>query len=254
MECETTEQAPLIGFARVLANEHSGWIIKCIDFEAQSTEDDDAKWITVISANLNQFEQEVAIRNNQVFVPRLVKRSLANQTMPLTNPPKHYSLEISDGILDNIKYHKHDAPTLQDGQILIRTIASALNFRDVMLAMRMLDLQNQQLGCEFAGIVEQVASPSSKFKVGDPVFGVAKYWFASYVVANEELVVTKPQSLTFEEAASIPIVYLTTFYSLIYKANIQPGQVLLVHSGAGGVGQSAIQIANVCFFFHYSNL
>lgn len=249
VECSSPVQAALIGFARVLANEHPSWIVKCVDFEVESSEEEDAKWISTICANLNQFEQEIAIRKNQVLVPRLAIRTVSNELIPLSVPSKHFALEIADGTLENLKYHKFNIPVLKTGQVLIRNMASALNFRDLMLAMRMLDaqnsLQNSELGCEFSGIVEQVYSANSKFKVGDAVFGTAKTWFASYLVANEELVVLKPKSLTFEEAASIPIVFGTTYYSLIYKANIQPGQVLLVHSGAGGVGQSAIQIANV---------
>jgi NADPH:quinone reductase-like Zn-dependent oxidoreductase len=113
-----------------------------------------------------------------------------------------------------------------------------------MLAMNMLDIPEQRLGLEFSGVIVSLGSKVSKFKVGDSVYGFAKNGLASHVVANETLIVKKPAHLTHEESCSIPAVFVTSYYSLVYKAcNMQKGQTLLVHSAAGGVGQSAIQIS-----------
>lgn len=240
IEYSNVEQANLIGFARVIANEQPSWIVRSVDFSSSITADDKQKWLQTISNDLMSFETEIAIRNDQVYVPRLKQAPIELNPMAIKEVQAPFRLEVSDGILDNLKYRYFDY-SLPEDKILVKTIAASLNFKDVMLAMRMLNMTKKELGIEFSGIVEKVGK-SSKFKVGDEVYGISENCLGSYVIASEYLVVKKPGNISFEQAASIPIVFLTTYWALIYKANIQPDQSVLVHSAAGGVGQAAIQL------------
>ncbi|MDN4072256.1 NADP-dependent oxidoreductase [Fictibacillus terranigra] len=103
------------------------------------------------------------------------------------------------------------------------------------------------LGWDAAGIVKEAGSSVTKFKPGDEVFTRPATerdgTYAELLAADEELVAFKPKNLTFEEAASIPLVGLTAWQCLVEFANIQEGHRILVHAGGGGVGSFAIQLA-----------
>ncbi|MDN4525623.1 NADP-dependent oxidoreductase [Fictibacillus fluitans] len=103
------------------------------------------------------------------------------------------------------------------------------------------------LGWDAAGVVKETGSAVTKFKPGDEVFTRPATerdgTYAELLAADEELVAFKPKNLTFEEAASIPLVGLTAWQCLVDFAKIKEGQRVLVHAGGGGVGSFAIQLA-----------
>lgn len=103
------------------------------------------------------------------------------------------------------------------------------------------------LGHDFAGIVREVGSKVENFKVGDAVFGRPFDFhigtFAEYIAVNEADVALKPSNLTFEEAASIPLVGLTAWQAFQEKAKLTKGQKVFIQAGSGGVGSIAIQLA-----------
>lgn len=105
-------------------------------------------------------------------------------------------------------------------------------------------------GWEASGIVSKLGSKVKNLKIGDPVFAyirkptVQKGTYAEYICFDANHVVLKPSHLSFAQAASIPLTGLTAWQALVERANIQPGQTVLIHAGAGGVGGMAIQIAH----------
>ncbi|WP_062232958.1 NADP-dependent oxidoreductase [Fictibacillus sp. FJAT-27399] len=103
------------------------------------------------------------------------------------------------------------------------------------------------LGWDAAGVVKETGSSVTKFKPGDEIFTRPATerdgTYAELLAADEELVAFKPKNLTYEEAASIPLVGLTAWQSLVEFAHIQEGQRVLIHAGGGGVGSFAIQLA-----------
>ncbi|UZJ79931.1 NADP-dependent oxidoreductase [Fictibacillus sp. KU28468] len=103
------------------------------------------------------------------------------------------------------------------------------------------------LGWDAAGVVKETGSSVTKFKPGDEVFTRPATerdgTYAELLAADEELVAFKPKNLTYEEAASIPLVGLTAWQCLVEFAHIQEGQRVLIHAGGGGVGSFAIQLA-----------
>jgi NADPH:quinone reductase-like Zn-dependent oxidoreductase len=105
------------------------------------------------------------------------------------------------------------------------------------------------LGCDVAGVVDRIGSEVTRFKVGDEVYARLEKarmgGLAEYVAADESVVALKPANATFEAAAAVPLVALTTLQALRETANVVAGQRVLIHAGAGGVGTHAIQIAKI---------
>jgi NADPH:quinone reductase-like Zn-dependent oxidoreductase len=103
------------------------------------------------------------------------------------------------------------------------------------------------LGNDLAGVVVRVGSRVRRFKPGDEVYARADTHrigaFAEFISIQEDAVATKPQKLTMEEAASIPLVGLTAWQALVERANVKKGQKVFIHAGSGGVGTIAIQLA-----------
>jgi NADPH:quinone reductase-like Zn-dependent oxidoreductase len=107
--------------------------------------------------------------------------------------------------------------------------------------------KNTILGADMAGQVEAVGSQVRQFRPGDAVFGcLSRYGgrtFAEYACAGEDEITLKPASLTFEQAAAVPLAALTALQGLRDKGNLQPGQKVLIQGASGGVGTFAVQIA-----------
>ncbi|HZD08911.1 MAG TPA: NADP-dependent oxidoreductase, partial [Candidatus Limnocylindrales bacterium] len=106
-------------------------------------------------------------------------------------------------------------------------------------------------GCDLSGVVKEVGPSVTLFKPGDEVYGmkdgyVAKTYrgtYAEYVVVPEKSLAAKPKNLSHEEAAAVPLAGLTAWQAMIYQGKLKPGERVLIHAGAGGVGVMAIQIA-----------
>ena len=132
------------------------------------------------------------------------------------------------------------------GQVEIEVHAAGLNFSDVLKALGLYPGIKDAivpLGIEASGVVTAVGEGVTRFKVGDEVFGVVPYAFASHARTAEYALVRKPTSINHDEACTIPITFLTAYYGLVRLAQMQPGERVLIHAGAGGVGLAAIQIA-----------
>lgn len=105
------------------------------------------------------------------------------------------------------------------------------------------------LGCDGAGIVEAVGNAVTRFKVGDAVFycngglGDEPGSYAEYATLHEDYCAAKPKSLDMQHAAALPLVFITSWEALVERAQLQAGQTVLIHAGAGGVGHVAIQLA-----------
>jgi NADPH:quinone reductase-like Zn-dependent oxidoreductase len=155
----------------------------------------------------------------------------------------------------NLKFQDVEKPTPADDQLLVRVRAASVNPLDwhyvegtpfVMRALAggLRKPKDTQLGVDFAGTVEAVGKNVTKFKPGDEVFGGRTGAFADYVCVRESRAVAlKPASITFEQAASVPIAAITALQALRDKGQIAPGQKVLINGASGGVGTFAVQIA-----------
>jgi NADPH:quinone reductase-like Zn-dependent oxidoreductase len=146
-----------------------------------------------------------------------------------------------------------EKPVPTDDELLIKVRAASVNPLDshlmkggpyiVRLLLRLGRSKIKRPGVDVAGQVEVVGKNITQFKPGDAVFGLCKGAFAEYLCATESAFVIKPENITFEQAASVPVAGLTALQGLRDKAKIQPGQKVLINGAAGGVGTFAVQIA-----------
>src|ERR1043166_2158834 len=159
-----------------------------------------------------------------------------------------------DGGLEVLKYEDIPRPEPNNDHLLIRVIAAGVNPVDGMIRSGMFDKEGHRvfpiiLGGDLSGVVEKVGSKITKFKSGDPVFAYVSLddsgGYAQYALITEREGAPKPKSLTYVEAAAVPIVALTAWQALIDTAKLKAGQTVLIHGGSGGVGSFAIQIAKV---------
>jgi NADPH:quinone reductase-like Zn-dependent oxidoreductase len=129
-----------------------------------------------------------------------------------------------------------DQPVPKAGEVLIKVRAASINPLDWRL-------KSHRPGVDLAGEVASIGSSVTRFKPGDAVFGLGKGAFAEYAVARESRLVLKPDRVTFEQAASLPVAGLTALQGLRDKGRLAPGQKVLINGAAGGVGTFAVQIA-----------
>src|SRR5690625_457156 len=142
-------------------------------------------------------------------------------------------------------------PVIQDNQVLIEMHATSINPIDWKVRegymKEMIPFEFPLiLGWDAAGVVSEVGKDVVNFKVGDAVFArpnMANGTYSEYVAVEEELVALKPKSLSFEEAASVPLAGLTAWQCLVDFGQIKEGDKVLIHAGSGGVGSFGIQIA-----------
>jgi NADPH:quinone reductase-like Zn-dependent oxidoreductase/acyl carrier protein len=154
-----------------------------------------------------------------------------------------YRLEPSkQGVLKDLRLVPSTRQKPGPGQVEIEIRASSLNFRDVLNAMNLYPGDAGPLGLECAGRISAVGQGTS-FKVGDKVLGLAWECFSKYALTHAELIVPLPAHMTYADGATIPITFLTASAALRELARITPRDKVLIHAGAGGVGQAAIQIA-----------
>src|SRR5580700_1449151 len=132
------------------------------------------------------------------------------------------------------------------GQVRIRNHAAALNFFDILQVQGKYQVKPPfpfTPGAEVAGVVDAVGPGVTSVKVGDRVMAIPRGGaFAEYSFAPDASVFAMPEAMSFEEAASMPIVYQTGYFAMTHRYQVRDGEWLLVHAGASGVGMAAIQI------------
>ncbi len=244
-------QSPLIGLGRVIGNEHPEYRCKMIDLGvgAGAAAIDDL----LDEIRCSDDEDEVALRGGQRYVPRLVRSSLRhcgeNSRRMRNIPADPVRLEVAEpGVIENLRLRECQRRAPGPGEVEIRVVAASLNFRDVLKTLGIYpneSLEVPMLGDECAGVVISVGEGVTEFSEGDEVIAISPGSFSSYVTANVAVVVKKPAHLHFEEAVTIPVAFLTAYYSLYHLARIGVGDKVLVHAATGGVGLAALQIARL---------
>ena len=146
------------------------------------------------------------------------------------------------GDSDVLKLEEVDSPEPADGEVLVRTRAISVNPTDWKSRSGMSDLELPAvLGRDVSGVVE--ASRSEDFADGDEVFGNPAGTYAELVSAPAETLARKPEGLSHEQAAALPVAGLTAWQALFDKAGLESGQTVVVAGAAGGVGHLAVQFA-----------
>lgn len=159
-----------------------------------------------------------------------------------SGPPLKLSLSES-GMLDNLHFVQDAtrSSSLPSDKIEIKVKAVGANFRDILVLLKRMDQTN--IGFECAGVVTRVGKDCLNFQVGDHVAGCDFDTYSSYARLHGDAAVKLPEGMSFTEAAAVPTNFVTAWHAFASVANVQHGETVLIHSGAGGTGQAAIQVA-----------
>jgi candicidin polyketide synthase FscB len=205
----------------------------------------DGETFAVLAAALGTGEPELAIREHGARGRRLVRAANPPLTPPTSGP---WRLDATEkGTLSGLALvpSPESAAPLADGEVRIAVRAVGLNFRDVLIALGMYPV-DALVGSEIAGVVIETgpgAPADGRLKVGDRVLGIATGAAGPLAVADSRMLTRMPSNWTFAAAATVPIAYSTAWYALVDLAAARPGQRLLVHAAAGGVGTAAVAVA-----------
>jgi acyl transferase domain-containing protein/acyl carrier protein/ribosomal protein S18 acetylase RimI-like enzyme len=240
-------QAPLWGLGKVIDLELPE--CRCIRLDLDPAGGDAEAWVAEISdSRAEDTENQLAFRGGERLAARLVpwRRAVSElagdrRDVPADGP---YRLAASgDGTLTELGYRTVERAAPGRGQVEIRVRATGLNFIDVLDALGLLPFERAGLGLECAGTISAVGDGVDGIAVGDEVVAIAEGCFAEYALTRAELTAPRPSCLSAEEAASIPVNFLTAQYAIEEVAGIRRGERILIHAAAGGTGLAAVQVA-----------
>ncbi|WP_328731348.1 SDR family NAD(P)-dependent oxidoreductase [Vreelandella azerica] len=249
--------AALWGFGRSLANEAVEHDVRLVDLPDEPNTVALACWATSLSSP--DAESELVITpQGQRFATRL-------RTLPAPSPAttKQAAQNADDltqqamtlgfampGQLRQLQWRPRALPALGADDVEIKVKATGLNFRDVMYTLGLLSdeaIENgfagPTLGLEFAGEVVAVGDAISHLAPGDAVVGFGPASFSDRLIASQHAVAPLPEGISYAAAATIPTTFFTVYYALKHLARLEPGEKVLIHGAAGGVGIAALQIA-----------
>ncbi|MGA2031843.1 MAG: SDR family NAD(P)-dependent oxidoreductase, partial [Thermoguttaceae bacterium] len=247
-------QAALWGLGRVAAMEHPELRCRLVDLEPGQEPAPAAAFLAAELASESD-EDQLACRDGKRCVARLepapavlpAQADSGGLTQLSVPAEGAFRLRLgAPGSFDSLRFESFARRGPGAGQVEIEVRAAGLNFSDVLKALGLYPGITDEivpLGIECSGIVTALGEGVDRFRVGDAVMGVAPYSFASHAITAEYALVHKPQNIADAEAATIPITFMTAYYGLVTLARLQPGERVLIHAGAGGVGLAAIQIA-----------
>ncbi|MDF1543679.1 MAG: NAD(P)-dependent alcohol dehydrogenase [bacterium] len=158
------------------------------------------------------------------------------------------------GSPDRLEFRETEKPTPKENQVLVKVQAAAVNpldwhvlrgqpFLVRLMGFGLLNPKHHILGADMAGRVEAIGKDITQFQVGDEVFGSGMGGFAEYACLREDKLVLKPASMTFEQAAAVPVAGITALQALRDRGKLRAGQQVLINGASGGVGTFAVQIA-----------
>lgn len=163
-------------------------------------------------------------------------------------------LMTAAGNPDVLRLHEIEKPGLPSPHHLrVKLSAAGVNPIDTKLRAKPVyypDKLPAILGCDGAGMVEEIGSAVSRFKVGDAVYfsnggiGDEPGCYAEYTTLHEDYCAAKPANIGLHDSAALPLALITVWEALVERANLQAGQTVLIHAGAGGVGHIAVQLAH----------
>jgi phthiocerol/phenolphthiocerol synthesis type-I polyketide synthase C len=258
VEAVSIAQAPLWGMGRSIDHEHPELRCSRVDLSSGGSPDEIHALVQELRADTP--EADVALRGGRRYVARLARYDDADDAGVPTparfaapaqphapDPDVAFRMEYPQpGGLDDIRALAVTRRPPGSEQVEIRVHATGLNFIDAMRALGVYPGQHDgpvQVGVECAGTVTAVGEGVNGLQVGDAVIALAMDGVGSFVTTRACLVAAKPAHLSFDEAAAIPIAFLTAYYALHEQARLRRGERVLIHSAAGGVGLAAIEVA-----------
>jgi NADPH:quinone reductase-like Zn-dependent oxidoreductase len=201
-------------------------------------------------------ESEFKSSGSQLHVLRALEDESSNafvhseiSDMTLSSQPFHqlgrrFKLKIANaGSLDTIYFADEDVGDLGDDSVEIEVKATGINFKDIVVTMG--QLSQSYIGIECSGLITSVGKNVTDIFPGQRVMATPEGAYSTYARCLSTSVTPIPDSMSDEEAATIPIIFCTAYYGLFDLGNLAAGERVLIHAGAGGVGQAAIQLAQM---------
>ncbi|MFE1775461.1 SDR family NAD(P)-dependent oxidoreductase [Streptomyces sp. NPDC059008] len=239
--------APMWGLGRVLATEYPAVRVRCVSLQSGDDPGRDAERL-VGDLLAPDDAPETILTPDGRFQPRLV-----SSAPPSRRPAQgdRFRLQLRElGLRHQLSWIPEPPRAPGAGELLIEVRAAALNYRDVMVATGLVPDENAppeggpRLGLECAGIVSATGPGITAIAPGDRVYASGYGCLASHVVVRADQTGRIPDGMRFSEAATLPAAFLTVQYALEEKARLRPGETVLVHGGAGGIGLAAVQYAH----------
>lgn len=267
MECTHPMQSLMVGLSRAIRNEDAGTILATLDIEAPESLINDesfskaAESVLCVAMEHSRVEpahqdHEFAARGDTIYVPRVERVQAIDSSLrtyeakgepelvSFTGCGRPLKLTIqTPGLLDTFRWVEDELyyEDLQDDWIEIEVKAVGLNFKDILVALG--SLNENKLGVDAAGVVTRVGKAVTNLKKGDRVMTATCDAFATYVRFPAAGAIPVPDDMSYEDAASMPLIFLTAYYALVTAGDLVKGETILIHAAAGGVGQAAIILA-----------
>ncbi|MFE5586383.1 SDR family NAD(P)-dependent oxidoreductase [Kitasatospora sp. NPDC056531] len=225
------------GLVRSAQSEHPGrFVLVDLDRSAEST--------AALGGALASGEDQLAVRAGRVTVPRLVRWDRTATALPPVGERAWRLENTSPGSFEGLQLlpYREALEPLAPHQVRLGIRAVGMNFKDVVVALNLVPGLSG-LGGEVSGVVLEVGSEVRDLEAGDRVMGLCTETFGPIGVTDQRLLVRMPGGWTFEQAAAVPVAYMTAYYGLVDLAGLQAGQSVLIHAAAGGVGVAATQLA-----------
>lgn len=251
----------MTGLSRAMRAENPSLAFTMLDLDQNARIDSDRNIDAILKVYFSSVnamkhsrpEWEYAIREDRILIQRILLESGMNDLIstmiaapkpelaPFQQQGRALTLQIgTPGRLDTLRFVEDDSYSekLGDDEVEIEVKGVGLNFKDVMIAMG--QLQELALGVDCSGVVSRIGSKVSKFQPGDRVMTWRLGTFRNFARTPESMCVTIPEDMDFYIAASLPVIYSTSYYAIFDVAKLQRGETILIHGAAGGVGQAAI--------------
>ncbi|CAG8978751.1 hypothetical protein HYALB_00011512 [Hymenoscyphus albidus] len=208
-----------------------------VDMEYQEREGELSVPRIVDDADMNKFVHQETATESSALVPDL---------QPFSQPGRPLKIAIeTPGALDTLYFVDDLAvgSALPDYEVEIEVKATSMNFKDIMISMG--QLSSNYIGVECAGVISAVGNKVTDLAVGDRVCAMSEGAYATYTTCLGTSVQKISDSMSFEDASTIPVIFCTAFYSLFDLGRLVKDETVLIHAAAGGVGQAAIMLCKM---------
>ncbi|WP_448339999.1 SDR family NAD(P)-dependent oxidoreductase [Desulfovibrio piger] len=226
-------QSLVWGLGPVVCMEHPALRVRLMDL--QHPEADDTLFRALACED---GEDRQALRDGRRLLPRL-ERADDGRDDGAAGPR---ALVMEGPGLDNLRWQPLERRSPEAGEVEVALAASSLNFRDVMMVMGIYPGEETAVGSDGAGIVTAVGDGVSGIQVGDRVAVSAYGCLRTHITLPAAMTCPLPADISFEQAAALPVAYITACYGLEELAGIRAGQTVLIHAASGGVGLAAMAV------------
>ncbi|KAK5574623.1 hypothetical protein RB653_009876 [Dictyostelium firmibasis] len=243
----------VVGAARYF-DEFQQLNLNTLDFDKDSTRNylnsnnnKMSQFIDILIDSKTNIHKEMIIINNKVYYEIIQKQK--NLKLKYKSESFVEQKNLICTLSPNLEYQLQSKTILlEKNEVEVKTMATGINYKDYLTYSNLKSGENivasTQFGYEFSGIITRIGENVRDYKIGDNVFGISNSSTSSHIVTNYKTIELKPSNITHFEAASIPVVYLTSIISLfnVGGLSIEDNESVLIHTGTGGVGLSTLEI------------